>query len=37
VRTALELGRAEEDARLTFVQTNSWSARHDRLLDLALS
>ena len=37
VRAALELGRAEEDARLTFVQTNSWSARHDRLLDLALA
>ena len=37
VRAALELGRAAEDERLTFVQTNSWSARHDRLLDLALA
>ena len=37
VRAALELGRAEEDVRLTFVQTNSWSARHDRLLDLAFA
>lgn len=37
VRAALELGRAPEDERLTFVQTNSWSARHNRLLDLALA
>ena len=37
VRAALELGRAGEDERLTFVHTNSWSARHDRLLDLALA
>jgi teichuronic acid biosynthesis glycosyltransferase TuaH len=37
VRAALELGRAGEDERLTFVQTNSWAARHDRLLGLALA
>jgi teichuronic acid biosynthesis glycosyltransferase TuaH len=37
VRAALELGRAGEDERLTFVHINSWSARHDRLLDLALA
>ena len=37
VSEALALGRAAEDERLTFVQTNSWSARHDRLLDLALA
>ncbi|HSZ68837.1 MAG TPA: hypothetical protein VK756_00605 [Solirubrobacteraceae bacterium] len=36
VHAALALGRAEEDERLTFVQTNSWGARFDRLLDLAL-
>ncbi len=36
VRRALALGPAAEDERLTFVQTNSWAARHERLLDLAL-
>lgn len=34
---ALALGPAPEDERLTFVQTNSWAARHERLLDLALA
>lgn len=34
---ALGLGRAGEDERLTFVHTNSWAARHERLLELALS
>jgi teichuronic acid biosynthesis glycosyltransferase TuaH len=37
VRDALEAGRAGEDERLTFVNTNSWAARHERLLDLALA
>jgi teichuronic acid biosynthesis glycosyltransferase TuaH len=36
VGTALALGAAMENERLTFVQTNSWAARHERLLDLAL-
>jgi glycosyltransferase involved in cell wall biosynthesis len=37
VARALALGLAPEDERLTFVQTNSWAARHERLLDLALA
>jgi teichuronic acid biosynthesis glycosyltransferase TuaH len=37
VQAALQAGRAGEDERLTFVQTNSWAARHERLLDLALA
>jgi glycosyltransferase involved in cell wall biosynthesis len=37
VRAALQAGRAGEDERLTFVQTNSWAARHERLLELALA
>jgi teichuronic acid biosynthesis glycosyltransferase TuaH len=37
VDTALELGRASEEMRLAFVDASSWRARHDRLLDLALS
>ena len=37
VSRALALGPAPEDERLTFVQTNSWAARHERLLDLALA
>ncbi len=37
VHAALERGRATEDERLTFVQTNSWSARHERLLEVALA
>jgi teichuronic acid biosynthesis glycosyltransferase TuaH len=37
VDTALELGRASEETRLAFVEANSWRARHDLLLDLALS
>lgn len=37
VDRALALGLAPEDERLTFVQTNSWAARHERLLDLALA
>jgi teichuronic acid biosynthesis glycosyltransferase TuaH len=37
VARALGLGPAPEDERLTFVQTNSWAARHERLLDLALA
>ena len=36
LRAALALGPAAEDERLTFVQTNSWAARHERLLELAL-
>jgi teichuronic acid biosynthesis glycosyltransferase TuaH len=37
VNAALALGPAAEDERLTFVQTNSWAARHERLLDVALA
>jgi glycosyltransferase involved in cell wall biosynthesis len=37
VRQALDTGRADEADRLRFVQANSWRARHDRLLDLALA
>ncbi len=37
VDAALALGPARENERLTFVQTNSWEARHERLLDLALA
>lgn len=37
VDAALELGRAPESARLAFVEANSWRARHERLLDLALA
>jgi glycosyltransferase involved in cell wall biosynthesis len=37
VDAALALGPAPENERLTFVQTNSWDARHERLLDLALA
>jgi teichuronic acid biosynthesis glycosyltransferase TuaH len=37
VGAALALGPAPENDRLTFVQTNSWDARHERLLDLALA
>jgi teichuronic acid biosynthesis glycosyltransferase TuaH len=37
VCAALALGPAAEDERLTFVQTNSWAARHEQLLDLALA
>ncbi len=36
VGAALAMGLAPEDERLTFVQTNSWASRHERLLDLAL-
>jgi glycosyltransferase involved in cell wall biosynthesis len=37
VEAALARGIAAENERLTFVQTNSWEARHERLLDLALA
>jgi teichuronic acid biosynthesis glycosyltransferase TuaH len=37
VERALAIGLAAEDERLTFVQTNSWNARHECLLDLALA
>jgi teichuronic acid biosynthesis glycosyltransferase TuaH len=37
VESALTLGPAAENERLTFVQTNSWAARHECLLDLALA
>ncbi|HEY7961330.1 MAG TPA: hypothetical protein VID29_05355 [Solirubrobacteraceae bacterium] len=37
VRAALAAGPAGEDERLTFVQRNSWAARHERLLDLAFA
>jgi hypothetical protein len=37
VESALALGPAAENDRLTFVQTNSWAARHECLLDLALA
>jgi teichuronic acid biosynthesis glycosyltransferase TuaH len=36
-RRALALGRASEADRLAFVGANTWAARHDRILDLALS
>ena len=36
VRAALEHGRVSEPDRLAFVDANSWRARHERLLDLAL-
>jgi teichuronic acid biosynthesis glycosyltransferase TuaH len=34
---ALALGRWEESERLNFIDTNSWSSRFERLLDLALA
>lgn len=37
VVTALERGRAAESERLAFVRANSWRARHDHVLDLALA
>jgi teichuronic acid biosynthesis glycosyltransferase TuaH len=37
VDAALAMGPAAENERLTFVQTNSWDARHELLLDLALA
>lgn len=37
VGAALGIGAAPENERLTFVQTNSWAARHERLLELALA
>jgi teichuronic acid biosynthesis glycosyltransferase TuaH len=37
VDTALALGHADEDERLAFIEANTWRARHDRLLDLALA
>ncbi|MGI8713980.1 MAG: glycosyltransferase [Solirubrobacteraceae bacterium] len=36
VRTALARGRTPEHERLEFIRANSWRARHDELLDLAL-
>ncbi len=37
VRVALGYGRAPEAQRHAFIDANSWSARHDALLDLALA
>lgn len=37
VRSALTLGRADEQERGTFVQANSWRSRHDTLLRFALA
>ncbi|HUA75229.1 MAG TPA: glycosyltransferase [Solirubrobacteraceae bacterium] len=37
VDTAVELGRASEEARIGFVEANSWRTRHRRLLELALA
>jgi teichuronic acid biosynthesis glycosyltransferase TuaH len=37
VRAALSEGRASEMARTAFVEANSWRARQDRLLELALA
>lgn len=37
VRSAVALGRTSEEERLAFVAANSWRARYDRLLDLALA
>lgn len=37
VRAALARGRAGEPARLAFIERNSWRARHDELLSLALA
>ena len=35
-RTALRQGRSTEDERLAFIRANSWSARQEKLLGLAL-
>ena len=37
VDRALELGPAAEHARQAFLQANSWRARHDELIELALA
>jgi glycosyltransferase involved in cell wall biosynthesis len=37
VGVAIEMGPAKEKQRVAFVESNSWRARHDRLLDLALA
>ena len=37
VRAALARGPATEERRLAFMRASSWSARHERLLDLALA
>lgn len=37
VRSAVALGRAPERARLEFLSRNSWQARHDRVVELAIS
>jgi glycosyltransferase involved in cell wall biosynthesis len=37
VGRALSLGHASEAERLAFVAANSWSGRHDRILDVALA
>ena len=37
VARALELGPAAEDERLEFLRRHAWRARHERILDLALS
>jgi glycosyltransferase involved in cell wall biosynthesis len=36
-QAALARGRLSEPDRLSFIEQNSWSARHDALLDLALA
>ncbi|MBT2498940.1 glycosyltransferase [Agromyces sp. ISL-38] len=35
VPAALELGRAHENRRTSFVHANSWAARHERIFELA--
>jgi teichuronic acid biosynthesis glycosyltransferase TuaH len=37
VRRAQAIGRAPEPERLAFIESNSWRARHDQLLELALA
>jgi hypothetical protein len=37
VRTALELPRQDEDARLEFIRSNSWASRHDGMLRVMLA
>jgi hypothetical protein len=34
-RAALDLGPAAESQRLEFIESNSWSQRHEQVLDLA--
>ncbi len=36
-RAALALGRADEHERTSFIEQNSWAARHEQILNLALA